>query len=63
MTKKEYADVLKFAIKLQIDYIEEDEKNGSCATEYFEGYYQGMKRGLEIALEKIDASMFLTEKE
>lgn len=61
MTIKDYAEVLKYAIKLQIDYIEEDEKNGIHATEYFEGYYDGMKRGLAMALEKIDASMFLAK--
>jgi hypothetical protein len=64
MDIKSYADVLRFAIKMQINYIEEDEKdlNTRHATEYFEGYYEGMKRGLEMALEKIDASMFLAEK-
>lgn len=63
MTISSYADVLRFAIKMQINYIEEDEKDLSTrhATEYFEGYYEGMKRGLEMALEKIDASMFLAE--
>lgn len=59
---KEYADVLRFAIKMQIGYVEEDNENGRCATEYFEGYNDGIIRGLEMALEKIDASMFLAEK-
>lgn len=56
-----YADVLKFAIKMQIGYIEEEDKKGKFATEYSEGYNSGMIRGLEMALEKIDASKFLWE--
>lgn len=62
MTIKDYADVLRLAIKMQIGYIEEDGRNGRCATEYFEGYNDGIIRGLEMALEKIDASGFLMEK-
>lgn len=61
MDIKSYADILRFAINLQIADIEEDGK-GTFATEYMEGYYEGMKRGLEIALQKIDASNFLMEK-
>lgn len=61
MDIKNYAEVLKWAIKTQIGYIEDDTKKGNFATEYFEGYYAGMIRGLEIAIEKIDASMFLAE--
>lgn len=57
-----YADVLKFAIKMQIDYIEKEEEKATFATEYSEGWNRGMVRGLEIALEKIDASKFLWEK-
>lgn len=59
MDIRSYADVLKFAIKLQIKNIEEEQENGTFATEYYEGYYEGMKRGLEIALTKIDKSEFL----
>lgn len=59
MTIKDYAAVLKWAIQNQIDYIEKEEANGNFATEYTEGKYRGMVMGLEIALEKIDASMFL----
>lgn len=61
MDIKSYAEVLKWAMKAQIEYIEKDEQ-GTFATEYMEGYYAGMRRGLEIALEKIDASMFLAGK-
>ena len=57
MNKKEYADILKFALRLQIDYIEEDMEKPFANYEYLEG----MRRGLEIAMEKIDASAFLTE--
>ena len=62
MTIKSYAEVLKWAIQTQIDYIEEEERNGNFETEYMEGKYRGMVRGLEIALEKIDASMFLAKE-
>lgn len=59
MTLKDYAEVLKLAIKLQIDGVEE-ELNEATATN--EDYLEGIKQGLEIALQKIDASMLLTEK-
>ena len=62
MDIKSYADILRFAIKLQIADIEEDENKATFATEYMEGYHEGMKMGLEIALKKIDASGFLMEK-
>lgn len=62
MTIKEYADILKWAIQNQITYIEEEEANGIFASEYTEGKYRGMVMGLELALEKIDKSMFLAEK-
>ncbi len=61
MTIKDYTEVLKWAIKNQIAYIEEEEANGSFATEYMEGKYRGIVEGLEIALEKIEASMFLAK--
>ena len=61
MSIKNYIEVLKWAIKSQLEYAEE-EANGSFATEYMEGYHEGVKRGLEIALEKIDASMFLAKE-
>ena len=59
MTIKSYADVLKFAIKMQIDYVWEDMDKPNAD----ETYYSGVINGLYIALEKIDASMFLAEKE
>ena len=62
MNLENYANILKFAIQMQIKDIEADEEKGSFATEYYEGYYEGMKRGLEIALQKIDASSFLFNK-
>jgi hypothetical protein len=61
MTIKDYATVLKWAIKNQIEYVEEEERNGEFASEYMEGKYRGIVQGLEIALEKIEASMFLAK--
>lgn len=61
MDIKSYADVLRFAIRMQIGYIEKDEQEAVFATEYCEGYHAGMIYGLQIALEKIDKSMFLAE--
>lgn len=55
MTIKEYADILRLAIKMQIDYVEKDHWEE-------DEYYNGVIEGLQIALEKIDASMFLAEK-
>lgn len=59
MTLKDYAEVLKFAIKLQIDEVNEEINEGININD---DYLEGIKQGLEIALQKIDASMFLTEK-
>ena len=55
MDKKEYVKLLKSILKLQIHYIEEGNN-----YEYLD-LEQGKVIGLEIALEKIDASMFLVE--
>lgn len=55
---KEYADVLRFAISMQIEY-EKEEINQPYADE---NYLSGVITGLRIALEKIDASMFLAER-
>ena len=60
MEIKDYAAVLKWAIRNQLEYAEE-EANGTFATEYMEGYYAGVIKGLELALDKIDASMFLAK--
>ncbi len=62
MTIKSYADVLKWAIQIQLDEVEQNIEHGEFATEYFEGYNNGVARGLEIALEKIQASMFLAKE-
>ena len=59
MTKKEYADVLRWAIKTQVGYFEEDWKK----KDYEDDFLDGVIRGLKIALEKIDASAFLYENE
>lgn len=59
MTIKDYAEVLKYAIKLQIDYKEEALQECNAMNE---DYVEGIIAGLQIALEKIDASMFLAEK-
>lgn len=61
MDKKSYAEILKFAIRGQINYVEEEMEN-SILTIDREQYLEGIIRGLEMALEKIDASMFLTER-
>lgn len=57
MTTKDYAGVLKMAIKMQIDYKMEEMQEPNINEDYLDGII----RGLQIALEKIDASMFLTE--
>lgn len=62
MDIKSYAGILKFAMQTQIDYVEEEANSNFCNTVEKANYYEGIKRGLEIALEKIDASMFLAEK-
>ena len=59
MSIKEYADVLRLAIKMQIGYEREELENNPNANEDFR---YGIITGLDIALEKIDASMFLAEK-
>ena len=59
MTIKEYADVLRMAIKMQIGYQEEALQECNAMNE---DYVEGIIRGLQVALDKIDASMFLAEK-
>lgn len=61
MSIKDYAEVLKWVIKSQIAHVEEEERSGEFETEYMEGKYRGVVEGLEIALEKIEASMFLAK--
>ena len=62
MEIKGYMDIMKWVIQNQIEYTKEEANEGTFATEYMEGYYGGIVRGLEIALEKIEASMFLAKK-
>lgn len=59
MDIKNYAEILKFAIKMQIDYQEEEFSRARSFED--EKYIDGVIMGLRIALEKIDASMFLAE--
>lgn len=59
MSIKDYAEVLKFAIQLQVDEVKKELSEEIIIDE---SYLQGIKQGLEIALQKIDASMFLAEK-
>lgn len=58
MDLKSYADVLKFAIQMQIEYEKEEIQRPFAEEEYL----RGVICGLRIALDKIDASMFLAEK-
>lgn len=60
MTTKDYVDVLKYAIRLQVDNVNEEL---SADIIIDEGYLRGVKTGLQIALDKIEASMFLVNKE
>ena len=54
-TAKEYAEILKAVIEMQIKYIQQDSR-----YEYSENL-QGQEIGLTIALDKIEASQFLIE--
>ena len=57
MNIKDYAGVLKMAMRMQIDYVEEDMQKPFADEEYL----SGVITGLRIAIDKIDASMFLAE--
>lgn len=59
MTMKDYAELLKGVLKMQIGYKEEELQECSAMKE---DYLSGIIAGLYIAMEKIDASMFLAEK-
>lgn len=61
MSKKEYAEVLKWVMKSQIDYVRDEAKSGVNTIEEA-AYYEGIEKGLQIAMDKIEASMFLTEE-
>ena len=54
-TSKEYAEILKSVLKMQISYITEN------PNYEMSDYLQGQEKGLLIALDKIEASRFLTE--
>jgi hypothetical protein len=58
MTIKNYADILRLALKMQIDYQKEEIEKPYAD----ENYHSGVITGLRIALDKIDASMFLAEE-
>lgn len=58
MDIKSYADILKFAIQMQIGYVEEEIQKPYANEERLDGVITGLR----IALEKIDASMFLVER-
>ena len=56
MTAKEYAELMKLILKMQINYILED-------PDYEESeHLQGQEVGLRIAIEKIEQSSFLFER-
>lgn len=55
ITAKEYAQVLKDVLKMQIDYIVNDNNYESNR------YLEGQEIGLRIALQKIKESEFLFE--
>lgn len=60
MDIKAYTDILKWVMKSQIDYVR-DEAESEAQTIEKAAYYEGIEKGLEIALEKIEASMFLAK--
>jgi hypothetical protein len=60
MTTENYVEVLKFAIQLQVDEVNTELQADIILDE---SYLRGVKTGLEIALGKIEASMFLVDKE
>lgn len=52
-TAKEYSEILKMVLKMQISYITENPNYGESE------YLQGQEAGLLIAIDKINASEFL----
>jgi hypothetical protein len=60
MDLKGYSDVLKFAIQIQLDSVNKELQSDIILDE---SYLRGVKTGLQIALDKIEASMFLVDKE
>lgn len=61
MNKKDYADILKSVLQMQKFAVNDDIRERLKCGDNVE-FLEGVIRGLEIAMEKIDASMFLTEK-
>ena len=61
MDKQEYAEVLKSVLQMQKYEVNDEIRSrlyNGCNVDFLEG----VVRGLEIAIEKIEASEFLTEK-
>lgn len=56
ITAKEYSEILESVLKYQLHFITEDPRYEESE------YLQGQEAGLRIALEKIEASKFLTEE-
>lgn len=61
MDKKDYADILKSVLQMQKYAVADEIRQRLNCGDNVE-FLEGIVRGLEIAMEKIDASMFLTEK-
>ena len=61
MDKKGYAELLKSVFQMQKYAVAEEIRSRLNCGDNVE-FLEGVVRGLEIAMEKIDASMFLTEK-
>jgi hypothetical protein len=57
MTIERYADILKLVMQTQIHYIEEELEKPFADEEYLNGTINGLR----IAIDKINASMFLAE--
>ena len=58
MSLEEYSTVLKGVLLMQVAYENEQLKEWNNSPSMIE-YLRGVKQGLEIAIEKIDASAFL----
>ena len=61
MDAKRYAEILKSVIQMQVIELRKRAEDNEFTGDYTDGWSQGVVRGLEIALEKIDASAFLYE--
>lgn len=59
MKLEDYAGLLKFAMQTQIDYEMEELEKPFADEEYL----NGIITGLRIAMDKIDASAFLWDKD